>query len=31
MVSGLRQHDYGKPLTTMRNYLQAVEIFAPGR
>ncbi len=25
MVSGLRQHDYGKPLTTMRNYLQAME------
>lgn len=22
MVGGLRQHDYGKPLTTMRNYLE---------
>ena len=25
MVSGLRQQDYGKPLTTMRNYLQHLE------
>lgn len=25
MVSGLREHEYGKPLTTMRNYLQRME------
>lgn len=25
MVSALRQHEYGKPVTTMRNYLQAME------
>ena len=25
LVSGARGHDYGKPLTTMRNYLEAVE------
>ena len=25
MVSGLRQQDYGKPLTTMRNYLEQLE------
>jgi len=24
IVGGLRQHDYGKPLTTMRNYLEAM-------
>lgn len=25
MVSSLRQHDYGKPLATMRNYVQAMQ------
>lgn len=25
MVSGLRHHDYGKPLSTMRDYLQAMQ------
>lgn len=25
LVSGLRQHEYGKPLTTMRNYLERLE------
>ncbi|WP_170287321.1 TIGR03620 family F420-dependent LLM class oxidoreductase [Halioglobus maricola] len=25
LVSGIRQHEYGKPLTTMRNYLERME------
>ena len=25
MVSGLRNHDYGKPLSTMRSYLEAMD------
>lgn len=25
LVSGLRQHDYGKPLSTMRSYLESME------